>query len=131
MNKFICILLIFLCGSLLVFAQMESSSPQFTKEELLAFKDVRHLLSAMKHGKDYSQYIVRNFSLSILVRSADSTQVKLSETGPGGQWSSKQKNMIQKCARKGVVFTLENILMVEPGKKGLANEPPVSFSIRE
>ena len=129
MNRLIFVSFIVFALSLFASAQQAKlSSAQFTKEEILAFKDVRALLSAIKNGKDYSNYIVRNFSLCIPIDNVDSTHVKLSESGPRGYWTEKQKKMIQN-AKKGSVFTLENMLMVEAGKKGLANEPPVSFSI--
>ena len=118
-----------------VFGQQETklaaTTPQFTKAELLAFDNVKALLSAIDKGKDYSINLVRNFNLTTTVTNADKTTTKLSESGPGGQWSEKQKTMIEKYAKKETIFTLENIILIESGKKGTINQPNISFSIKE
>lgn len=133
MQKLFILSMTILLSSAVIFAQQKksSASKEFTKAELLAFPDVKALLSAINSGQDYSVYLVRNFNLSATITKQDGTQEKLSESGPGGTWSEKQKNMINQYAIKGAVFTLENIIMVEKGKKGVVNQPSVSFSIKE
>lgn len=122
-----------IASSAFIFAQQQKvvATPQFTKTELLAFSDLKALLLAINKGQDYSKCIVRNFSLTTNIINPDGTTTKLSEIGPGGTLSEKQKSMIEKYARKGVLFTLENMIMVEGGKKGIVNQPNVSFSIKE
>ena len=107
--------------------------PQFTKTELLAFTDLKGILSSINKGKDYSSYLIRNFNLTTTITNADKTTTVLSESGPGGQWSEKQKSMIEKYAKKGITFTLENIMMFQPAEKGVTKveQSNVSFSIKE
>ena len=135
MKKIFLVSLIIVSFSISIFAQLNTStasSAYFTKAELLAFKNVKEILSAINKGQDYSKYLVRNFNLVTYVRNnSDGTLTKISETGPGGTWSVKQKEMIEKYATQGVFFTLENIVLVEQGKKGIINQPGVSFSIKE
>jgi len=133
MKKIIFLSFILFSSTLFLFAQQTkiATPPQFTKAELLAFNDVKSLLSAINKGQDYSKYIVRNFSLTTILTNPDGTTTKLSEMGPGGTWSEKQKTTIEKYAKKGTTFTLENITLVESGKKGVVNPPNVSFSIKE
>ena len=130
MRKSIFISFLILVSSLFAFAQQQKvTTPQFTKAELLKFADVKAMLSAV-NGRDYSNFLVRNFTLSTVPQRADSTKTKVSETGPGGEWSERQKSMIEKYANKGVSFTLENILLLERGKKGLVDQPTVTFFIK-
>ncbi|MBI3502425.1 MAG: hypothetical protein HY063_11595 [Bacteroidetes bacterium] len=105
---------------------------QFTKAELLAFPNLQSLLGAIDK-KDYSKYLIRNFALTTTATNADNATSAISETGPGGKWSEKQKEEINKYATKGAVFTLEKILMLEPNGKGVTQvaQPDVSFSIKE
>ena len=131
------ILSLFIVISSFVFGQEKKAvapvtpTPQFTKSELLAFGDLKALLSAINKGQDYSKYMIRNFKLTTTVTNADKTTSALSEIGPGGTWSEKQKAMIETYAKKGTTFTLENIIMLESGKKGTVDQPNVSFSIKE
>jgi|ERR1035437_2127513 hypothetical protein len=134
MKKLFFLSLIIVASSASVFAQQEkvaAPSVSFTKAELLAFKNLKELLSAINKGQDYSTYLVRNFHLATTVKNSDGTETKLSEMGPGGTWSEKQKNMIEKQAAKGAVFTLENMVLIEQGKKGVINQPNISFLIKE
>lgn len=133
MKKSIFISFLIFASSAFVFAQQHKvvAPPQFTKTELLAFSDLKSLLSAINNGQDYSKCIVRNFNLTTNIINPDGTSTKLSEMGPGGTWSEKQKSMMEKYAKEGVSFTLENIRMVEGGKKGMINQSDVSFSIKE
>lgn len=133
MKNLIFISLLIFASSAFVFAQEQKAMtpPQFTKTELLAFSDLKALLTAINKGQDYSKYIVRNFSITTTITNADKTITKLSEMGPSGAWSEKQKNMIEKYAKKSVIFTLENIIMIESGKRDIINQPDVSFSIKE
>lgn len=133
MKKSFFISLVIIASSAFAFAQEQKAvaTPQFTKAELLAFNDVKAILTAINKGQDYTKYLVRNFNLTTTVTNPDGTTTKLSEMGPGGTWSEKQKSMIEKHAKKGVSFTLENIVMTEAGKKGMVNQPNVSFSIKE
>lgn len=132
MKKLIILSLITL-SSVLTFAQNEKQAPlpSFTKAELLAFSDLKAILSSINKGQDYSKYLVRNFQLTTVITNPDKTTTILSETGPGGIWSEKQKAMIEKYAKKGVTFTLESIVMIESGKKGTVNQPNISFTIKE
>ena len=115
------------------FAQTEKQAApaSFTKAELLAFADAKALLSAINKGEDYSKYLVRNFKLTTVISNPDKTKTTLSETGPGGTWSEKQKTMIEKYAKKGAIFNLEEIVLFEPGKKGVINSQGFSFTIKE
>ncbi|MBI4931663.1 MAG: hypothetical protein HY841_12915 [Bacteroidetes bacterium] len=133
MKKSIFISFLIFASSAFVFAQEQKmiAPPQFTKAELLAFSDLKAILSAINKGQDYSKFIVRNFNLTTTITNADKTTTKLSEMGPSGVWSEKQKTMIEKYAKKDVIFTLENIIMIEGAKKGIINQPSVSFSIKE
>lgn len=133
MKKLFFLSLILLSSAMIVSAQQTkiAAPTQFTKAELLAFSDMKALLSAINKGQDYSKYMVRNFNLTTIITNADGTTTKLSEMGPGGAWSEKQKAMIEKYASKGVVFTLEGITMVEKGKKGIVNQPNASFAVKE
>lgn len=134
MKKLFFLSLIIVASSASVFAQQEkvaAPSVSFTKAELLAFKNLKELLSAINKGQDYSMYLVRNFHLATTVKNSDGTETKLSEMGPGGTWSEKQKNMIEKYAAKGAVFTLENMVLIEQGKKGVINQPNIFFLIKE
>ena len=135
MKKLIIISLLFIASSAFSFAQNEKAipPPQFTKAELLAFTDLKAVLTAINKGQDYSKYIVRNFVLTTTVTNPDKTTTKLSESGPGGTWSEKQKSMIEKYAKKDVTFNLENILLFEKGGKGVnpVSQPNASFAIKE
>jgi hypothetical protein len=132
MKKSIFISLVILVISTFSFAQDQKAIvlAEFTKAELLALGDLKSVLSAINKGQDYSKYMVRNFKLTTSVTNADKTVTKYSEMGPGGLWSDKQKAIIDQYATKGVVFTLENIVMVESGKKGKVDQPDVSFMIK-
>ena len=135
MKKLFLLSLLIVSSTLFLSAQQQKSTtpPQFTKSELLAFNNVQTLLAAINKGQDYSQNKFRNFNLTTTVTNPDGTTTKLSEMGPGGTWSEKQKSMIEKYAMKGVLFTIENIVMVEVEKKGavVVAQPNVSFSIKE
>ncbi len=133
MKKLIFLSLIFLSSTLFVSAQQEkvAASTQFTKAELLGFSDLKALLAAINKGQDYSKYQVRNFSLTTTVTQPDGTTSVISEAGPGGVWSEKQKAMINKYAVKGTAFTLEKITVIEKGKKELTAIPAASFSVKE
>ena len=136
MKKIFILSLFLVASSAFVFGQekkMATSTSQFTKSELLAFTDLKAVLTAINKGKDYSTYLVRNFSLTATVTNADKTTTNLSEMGPGGKWSAKQKNMIEKYAKKGTTFVLENIMLFQPAVKGVTkvDQPNVSFSIKE
>ena len=133
MKKSIFISLILITSSAFAFSQEQKAAapPQFTKAEFLAFSDLKAILTAINKGQDYSKNLVRNFNLTTTVTNPDKTTTKLSENGPGGTWSEKQKDMIEKYAKKGTTFTLENIIMIESGKKGMLEQPNVSFSIKE
>ena len=135
MKKSILLSLIILAASAFTFAQTEKTipPPQFTKAELLAFTDLKGVLTAINKGKDYSKYLVRNFTLTTTVTNPDKTSTTLSENGPGGTWSEKQKSMIEKYSKKGIVFTLENIMLYEPMGKGVnkIEQPNLSFTIKE
>lgn len=128
MKKAIYTLVFILATSVLSFAQDQA---QFTKTELLAFTDLKALLSVINKGQDYSKYIVRNFNLNTVTTDASGKTAVVSEMGPGGVWSTKQKAMIEQYAKKGVAFTLENMVMMENNTKGIVNQPNVSFSIKE
>ena len=133
MKKIFLLSLMIVSSAMFLFAQQQklATPPQFTKAELLAFNDVKTVLTAINKGQDYTKYLVRTFNLTTTVTNPDGTTTKLSEMGPGGTMSEKQKSMIEKYAMKGVVFTLENIIMIEGGKKGMINQPNASFSIKE
>ena len=133
MKKSIIISAFILAASLISFVQDQKTvAPvQFTKAELLGFADLKSLLSAINKGQDYSMYIVRSFNLVATVVNTNKTATKMSEMGPGGVWSERQKAMIEQYAKKGVVFTLENIMMIESGKKGIVNQPNATFTIKE
>ena len=134
MKKSIIISVFILATSALSFAQdnkVLAAPVQFTKAELLAFPDLRSLLSAINTGQDYSNFLVRNFNLTTTVTNSNKVAAPVSEMGPGGTWSAKQKAMIDQYAKKGTIFTLDNIVMVEQGKKGVINQPSVSFTIKE
>lgn len=133
MKKIISFSLFILTSSVFVFGQLQTklatpSSIQFTKAELLAFGDLKSVLSAINKGKDYSTYAVRNFNLTTM-----DGATKLSEMGPGGKWSEKQKAMIEKYAKKGTTFTLENIMLFQTGEKGpvKVEQSDISFSVKE
>jgi len=135
MKKIFLLPLLIVSSAMFLYAQEQKSitPPQFTKAELLAFNNVQSLLAAIKNGQDYSQNKFRNFNLTTTVTNPDGTTTKLSEMGPGGIWSEKQKSMIEKYAMKGVLFSIENVVMVEVNKKGavVVDQPNVSFSIKE
>ena len=134
MKKSIIVSAFILAGSLLSFAQdtkITAAPVQFTKAELLAFPDLKALLSAINKGQDYSKYIVRNFDLTTIVTNTNKTIAPISEMGPGGTWSVKQKAMIEQYAKTGTTFSLENIVMLEQGKRGIVSQPVVSFIIKE
>ena len=133
MKKLFLLSFILISSAMFVSAQQAklATPPQFTKAELLAFSDLKAILSSIHKGQDYSKYLVRNFNLTTTITNADGTTTKLSEMGPGGVWSEKQKSMIEKYSKKGTTFTLESIILVEAGKKGMINEPNAAFSIKE
>ena len=133
MKKTILTFVFFLVAYVFSFSQEQktTNTAAFTKSELLAFADVKALLSAINQGKDYSKYAVRNFVLSTTITNPDGSHTKISESGPGGIWSSKLKEMIEKHAKKGVDFTLEKVIMIESGKKGMVDVPSIPFSIKE
>jgi len=135
MKKIFLLSLMIVSSAMFLFAQQQKLAPppQFTKAELLAFKDAQALLTAINKGHDYTQNIFRNFTLTTTVANPDGTTTKLSEMGPGGTLSEKQKSMIENYAKKGVEFTIENVLMFEMGKKGAVavDQPNASFSIKE
>ena len=114
-------------------AQPVAIVPQFTKAELLAFTDLKAILSSINKGKDYSNYVVRNFTLNTIITNPDKSTTKLSESGPGGKWSQKQINMIEKYAKKEVAFTLEDIMLFQPVEKGVTKieQPNTSFTVKE
>lgn len=111
--------------------QKTAAPASFTKAELLAFSDLKSLLSAIHKGQDYSKYLVRNFHLTTLSTDVTGQITPISEMGPGGVWSQKQKAMIEQYGVKGAVFTIEKIVMIESGKKGVIEQPSVSFTIKE
>lgn len=139
MKKTIFISFIIAVSSTFVFGQETKAiapvtpTPQFTKSELLAFSDLKAVLSVINKGKDYSTYAVRNFNLTTTVANADKTTTQLSEMGPGGAWSEKQKAMIEKYAKKGTTFTLENIMLFQTGEKApvKVEQPNISFTVKE
>jgi hypothetical protein len=133
MKKLILLSFFLLSSTLFVSAQQEKAAApaQFTKAELLGFADLKAILTTINKGQDYSKYIVRNFNLSIIVSNPDGTTTVVSEMGPGGTWSEKQKAMINKYAVKGASFKLEKITMIEQGKKELVSMPVAMFSIKE
>ncbi len=133
MKKLIFLSFILLTTAMCVSAQdaKQATPAQFTKAELLGFADVKALLTAIDKGKDYSKYSVRNFNLSTTVVNADGTSSKISEMGPGGTWSEKQRSLIEKHAVKGTVFTVDGITMIEPGTKGKTEQPAATFTIKE
>lgn len=133
MKKIFFLSFIALAASVFSFAQDQRTviDVQYTKAELLAFNDLRSLLSAVNKGQDYSKYVIRNFNLTTLVSGPNSTEAIVTEMGPGGVWSEKQKAMIEKYAKKGVVFTLEKIVMIESGQKGTIVQPNISITIKE
>ena len=136
MKKIFILSLFLVASSAFVFGQekkMATSTSQFTKSELLSFTDLKAVLTAINKGKDYSTYLVRNFNLTTTVTNADKTTTVLSESGPGGKWSEKQINMIEKYAKKGTTFTLENIMLFQPAEKGVTKveQPNTSFTIKE
>ena len=119
-----------LASTTFIFAQetkISVPSAQFTKAELLGFSDVKALLSAI-YKTDYSKFLVRNFNLTTM-----NGANKISEMGPGGTWSAKQKAMIEKYAVKGTTFTLENIMLFEQGTNGATKteQQNISFTIKE
>lgn len=133
MKKAIYTLIITLAISGFSFAQdqMKAVPAQFTKAELLVFPDLKALLSAINKGQDYSKHIVRNFNLTTLSADPSRIAATVSEMGPGGVWSEKQKAMIEKYAVKGVVFTLDNMVMMESSTKIKVVQPNVSFVIKD
>lgn len=132
MKRSILLPLFILAASVFAYAQdQKTAAPaEFTKAELLAFPDVKALLSAINKGQDYSKFMVRNFNL-VTVPVGTGPAVPVSKMGPGGVWSTEQKAMIEQYAQMGVVFTIEKIIMIESGKKGMIDQPSVSFSIKE
>jgi hypothetical protein len=112
-------------------AEKEPNISQFTRDELLAFKDVKTLLSAINKDKDYSMYWVRNFKLTTTITNPDNTKTVLSEMGPGGIFSEQQIALIEKYAKKGATFTIEDLTMIEHGKKGVITMENISFVIKE
>lgn len=134
MKKSIFVSAFILASALFSFAQdQRTTAPvvEFTKAELNAFADLKAILSAINKGQDYSNFLVRNFNLTTTVINSNKVAAPISEMGPGGTWSAKQKAMIDQYAKKGTIFTLDNIVMVEQGKKGVINQPSVSFMIKE
>lgn len=133
MKKIFFISFLFVASSAICFSQSERRTglAQFTKSELLGFKDVKTLLAAINKGEDYSKYQVRNFKLTTVVTNPDGTASSLSEIGPGGTFSEKQIALIEKYAKKGTTFTIEALTMIEPGKKGIINMDSISFMIKE
>ena len=134
MKKLILLSFVFLTSVFCLSAQdaaKQAAPAQFTKTELLAFPDVKAILKAIDKTQDYSTYMVRNFNITTTITNADGTTSKLSEMGPGGTVSAKQKELIQKYAVKGVVFSLENVTMIESGKKGKTELSSASLTIKE
>lgn len=132
MKKAILSSLFLFATSVLLFAQQEQKPvTQFTKAELLAFTDVKSLLSAINKGQDYSKYLVRNFDLTTTITSANGAVAKLSEMGPGGTLTEKQKEMINRYGKPGAVFTIESVVLRESGKKEPVPQSNVSFAIKE
>lgn len=132
MKKFILLSFLFFTLTGVSFSQAEKKSEisQFTKAELLAFKDVKMLLSSINKGQDYSVYQVRNFKLTTTITNPDNSTTVLSEIGPGGTFSEQQIALIEKYAKKGTTFTIEALTMIDPGKKGVINMGGISFMIK-
>lgn len=133
MKKLISISLIILVASVFSFAQDQKKtvSAQFTKAEFLAIQDLKVLLSDINKSTDYSTKLVRNFNLTTTIINPDNTTTKVSESGPGGIFTERQKAIIEKHAKAGVVFTLDNIVVIERGQKGMLDHPGISITIKD
>ena len=145
MKKSIFIVLVFFASAGFVSAQQQKSSTalEITKADLLSFKDIKPLLSAANRGADYSKYIVQSFKLMGTASETGSEGVvstSFVEPAACGTWTVKQRSMIEQYAKKGMVFTVAEITMIEPGQPGtpyvaekevVFSVPNISFTVKE
>ena len=103
----------------------------FTRTQFYALNNVKEFLSAVHENKDYSKFLVRSFHLAVKEVEPSSKFVKLSEMSPGANWSERQRKLVDDNFGKGRLFVLEHIRMVEMGKKGMVELPPLYFTIKE
>jgi len=133
MKTFFTSVVVFCLAVSFLFSQESKKTPapkEFTKAEVLAHKNILDFLAAVNPATDYSKYTVRSFELSTAVASDAGEKTKTSELGPGGTWSEKQKQMLEK-AQQGNVYSVQNIRAIEPGKKGVQNLSGFSFIIKD
>ena len=136
MKKSILTSLVVLASVACLFAQQKSAATApaaFTKQELFAFSDVKSLLSAVNKEKYSSLNVVRSFNLTMSTTYTDASgntgSISLSELAPDGEWTEKQKAIIDQYGKSGVVFNLEAIVMGKLGVPGTPYIPDVPFSV--
>ncbi len=106
--------------------QKFNSAIQMTKTELLSLKDIKQLLSFADYNKDHGYYLVRHFTLSgSTTETSDKgiVIVSFSESVDGGTLTEKQRSLIEKYSKEGMVFTFEEISLMETGEPGTPYNP--------
>jgi hypothetical protein len=102
--------------------QESATAIQITKAELISLKDIKPLLTIDPN----KNYIVRHFTLSgSTVENSDkgTVSISFSESADGGIFSEKQRSLIEKYSKKGMVFSIGDISVMETGKPGTTYNP--------
>ncbi|MGQ0829898.1 MAG: hypothetical protein ACT4ON_16045 [Bacteroidota bacterium] len=135
---------LFLLISFVCFLQVRSNGQQSTtvrinKTDIISYKDIKPLLAAADPGKDYTSYRIHSFNLSGTGTEGDNS-ISFIENSSCGKFTEKQRSLIEKYNKKGMVFTLEEITIIKLGEPGTPynpqeqiaiSTPNVSFTIKE
>ena len=87
---------------------------EFSKRKLLKMNSIFDLLKDVNPSVDYSKYISRSFDVSVNI-----SGVEYTETGTGGEFSQKQKDLISK-ATTGTRLYFEKIGVLKEGEHELS-----------
>ncbi len=110
---------------------------------MFSFKDIKQLIAIAYPDKDYQSYSVHSFNLTGATTETTSDGVisnSFIEAAPCGALTEKQRSLIEKYGKPGMVFTLDEITMVElgkpgtpynPGEKIFISVPAILFTIKE
>lgn len=101
----------------------ESVRPvQVKKTEILSYKDIKPLLAIANPDKDYASYQVHSFNLTGTTTEGGNS-ISFVENSTCGKFTEKQRSLIEKYSKQGIVFTLEAITIIKMGEPGTPYNP--------